>query len=96
MEKSSGEGSPPSFPHVYPPTTPISLQFLVKFHAHLHRVDELYVDRFRIILGQILELSVNWFRSLHLSHELSLITNALYSPVEKIYLMVYNMYLSIK
>ena len=40
-------------------------QFLVKFHALLHRVALLYVDGFSVILGQVLELSVNWFRSLH-------------------------------
>jgi len=95
MEKSSGVGSSASFPPAYLPTTPINLPILGQI-ALLHRVAQLYVDRFRIIPGQILELSVNLFRSLYLSHELSLITNALCSLVEKIYLIVYNMYLSVR
>jgi hypothetical protein len=100
VEKSSRVSSPPPFPPVtglptYQPP-PEVCQFFIIFLALLHRVDLHYEDRFCIILGQILELPVIWFRSLQLSHELSLIPDALYSLVDKIYLMVYNMYLSIR
>jgi len=79
VEKSCRVGSSPSFPPAHQLTTPISLPIHGQIPCPLHRVALLYVSRFHIILGQILELSVNWIRSLHLSHELSLITDAIYS-----------------